>query len=94
MFLVLRSWLWRVRRGFRSGEPVVVQEALAMEVIFDWRMEDSELRLSTVASSLRSVLFLARRPFAFRSDLLEAITPAGEDCVMTSAVVGSSYSSF
>ncbi|GFV52313.1 hypothetical protein TNCV_2673341 [Trichonephila clavipes] len=38
IFLILETWAGRVGRDFRRGDPMVVQEALAMETIVDWRM--------------------------------------------------------
>ncbi|GFV05265.1 hypothetical protein TNCV_224781 [Trichonephila clavipes] len=63
---------------FQSEKKMKISGTVMFMVLETWIREirlDSELRLSTVASSLRSVLFLARRPFALRSDLLEAIKP-------------------
>ncbi|GFW72007.1 hypothetical protein TNCV_4788951 [Trichonephila clavipes] len=41
MFMVLETWVRRGGRDFVSEGPMGVQETSAMEVIFDWRLEEN-----------------------------------------------------
>ncbi|GFT04950.1 hypothetical protein TNCV_4744871 [Trichonephila clavipes] len=43
MFMVLETWVRRGGRDFGRGGPVGVLETLAVEVIFDWRLEVVQL---------------------------------------------------